>query len=129
MSRIVDGLHGTRILVVEDHDDTREIVRLVLEELGATVTAVESAEHAIDEIAHAFPDLVITDITLKRGPNDGRWLLTRVRATAGGSKIPIVALTGLREREAEMRAAGFDDVWIKPVEDLGALVATLLRRR
>src|SRR5206468_12716475 len=59
-----DRLNGLRVLIVEDHDDTRELVATVLEEHGACVDAAASASAAFEKFRQAPPDLLVADIGL-----------------------------------------------------------------
>ena len=119
-----------RILIVEDHDDTRDMMRQILEAAGAVVTEADSAEGALKAAADARVDVVLTDVGLGRGPKDGVWLLGRFAADPALSGVPLIAITGRKEREDELVAAGFAAVMIKPieVEDLAALVLGVARR-
>jgi DNA-binding response OmpR family regulator len=111
-----------RILLVEDHQDSADMLALVLRGNGHDVLAVGTAGDALRACGEASFDLLISDIGL---PDFDGWdLLARVRENCG---IPAIALTALgsnadRERS---RAAGFDAHLAKPVEfkTLTAVVA------
>jgi len=125
------SLEGVRILLVEDDDDIRALLRLALEARGAVLTAVESARAGLAAIEVETPDIVISDITMPG--DDGHALLRKVRGlplTRGG-KIPAIALTALDSREARKasRAAGFHYHLTKPVDadKLVEIVAGLVR--
>ncbi|MDQ3069461.1 MAG: ATP-binding protein [Acidobacteriota bacterium] len=119
-------ISGLRVLVVEDDDDSRELVQTLLETRGAVVTAVASAAEAIGTLRHERPDIIVSDIAM-RG-EDGYALIRRVRAMPrplGG--VPAVALTayaGEPERERAL-ALGFQGFVAKPF-DAALLVATIL---
>ena len=72
---MAESLIGIRIILVEDHDDCREIFATMLRFHGAVVTAVANAREAIGIVAHA--DIVVTDFSMSGG-DDGAWLLERV---------------------------------------------------
>lgn len=125
------SLEGVRILLVEDDDDIRELLRLALASRGAVLTAVENTRAAVAAIETETPDIVISDITMPG--EDGHALLRKVRGlplTRGG-RIPAIALTALDTREARVasRAAGFHYHLTKPVDanKLVAIVADLVR--
>jgi CheY-like chemotaxis protein len=119
-----------RVLLVEDHDDTRELMREVLGAAGAVVLDAASAEDALTAASREHVDVVVTDVGLGASPKDGLWLLERFAETAALTDVPLIAVTGRKEREEELVAAGFAAVLIKPIEleDLAALVLGVARR-
>ena len=125
------SLAGVRILLVEDDDDIRDLMRMALEERGATLTAVGGARAAVAAIEAETPDIVISDISMPG--EDGHALLRKVRGLplTHGGKIPAIALTALDSREARVasRAAGFHYHLVKPVDPdkLVEIVAGLVR--
>src|SRR5690242_15985416 len=75
-----DGdLYGVHVLVVEDTDDSRELLRMVLEYCGALVTTAESAERAKQLLDTLRPHVLVTDISM---PDDGIALIREVRTVA-----------------------------------------------
>jgi CheY-like chemotaxis protein len=111
-------LHGRRVLVVEDHDDARDLVACVLGAAGAEVTTAASTSEALERIAAAMPDLLLADLGLP--DEDGYTLLTRIRAirTSDADTLPAVALTAYARASDRDRAlaAGFLDYVVKPVD-------------
>jgi CheY-like chemotaxis protein len=106
-----EPLAGLRVLVVEDHADTREIVELILVAAGATVTTAASAEDALVVLGGA--DVVVTDYRL--GGETGMWLLARIRERP--APIPVLLMTGLADINArELESAGFARILKKPVD-------------
>lgn len=108
-----------KILLVEDDDDTRELVRLTLELDGHEVTEAASAEDGVSAACQKTPDLILMDLSLA-GSYDGLEATRRLRADSRFDNTPIIALTahaleGDRERSL---AAGCDDHWTKPIIDL-----------
>src|SRR5439155_24890126 len=74
----VAKLTGVRILLVEDDDDSRNLLALILERQGAEVFAASSSAEALDSFAQKSPDIVISDIGM---PDvDGHELLRKIRA-------------------------------------------------
>jgi CheY-like chemotaxis protein len=125
------SLDGVRILLVEDDDDIRALLRIALEQRGAVMTAVEGARAAVAALEMETPDIVISDISMPG--DDGHALMRKVRGlplTRGG-KVPAIALTALDSREARVasRDAGFHYHLTKPVdaEKLVEIVAGLVR--
>ena len=124
-------LEGVRILLVEDDDDIRDLIRMTLEARGAVLQAVSSAAAGLAALEVERPDVVLSDITMPG--EDGHAFLRRVRAlplTRGG-KVPAIALTALGSRQARVasRDAGFHYHLTKPVdaEKLVEIVASLVR--
>jgi signal transduction histidine kinase len=122
-------LDSVRILVVEDDDDTREMVRGTLENAGACVEAVASAGEARRETLADPPDVLIADIRMPE--EDGYSLIKSLRGI--GVATPAIALTAYARREDAdaAKAAGFQIHLSKPV-DVGRLieaVATLVENR
>jgi len=112
-----EALKGVRLLVVEDDADSREMLLLVFERSGATVTAAASAAEATEAMRRATPDLLVCDIGLPG--EDGLSLIRRLRALEAeqGGRIPALALTafaGPAHREKAL-LAGFDQQVSKPV--------------
>ena len=104
-------LLGVHILVVDDHDDSREILMHVLRYYGAQVTTAATATEASAVLDGA--DLVVTDVRMPG--HDGLWLLDRVRQRA--PRIPVVAISAYSDLDAApLRRADFDRVLRKPVD-------------
>jgi len=116
-----------QILIVEDDDDTAEVVCTLLQGAGYQAVTVDRGEIALDEIAREAPDLVLLDIGL---PDiDGIEVLRRVRDR---SFLPMIVISGFTQEKDKVKAleAGADDYLAKPFspEELVARVAALLRR-
>jgi signal transduction histidine kinase/ActR/RegA family two-component response regulator len=121
------SLRNVRVLLVDDDDDARELVRVTLEKAGAWVDAVASATEARREILEDSPDVLISDI---RMPEENGYSLIQSLRTAGIS-TPAIALTALARREDEeaAREAGFQLHIAKPIDaaNLVDAVARLVR--
>ncbi len=124
-------LRGLRVIVVEDDDDGRELVAMVLEDCGCRVTTARSVAEAMTAIGKEVPDVLLSDIAMPG--EDGYDLIRRVRALpadAGGS-IPAGALTAFARPEDRRKIlnAGYSIHLPKPIEpaELVAVVATLSR--
>jgi CheY-like chemotaxis protein len=104
-------LLGIRVLVVEDHQDTRDIYTHVLEAAGAVVESTKSAQDAVPLLHTA--DVVVTDVAMPG--EDGVWLLEQVPALP--RHVPVVAVTGyVREQDPRLANAAFDLLLLKPVD-------------
>jgi PAS domain S-box-containing protein len=126
-------LAGLRILVVEDEPQVREALAWVLSSAGAAVTDVNSAAAAMQALADARVDVLVSDIGLPG--EDGHSLIRRVRRAAaerGRPPVPSLALTAYARPEDRQRAldAGFDAYAAKPVgpAELIRTVSTLAGR-
>lgn len=81
-----------KILVVEDDDETRELLRMALERRGYTVFTAEDGVQGFEEAMRSRPDLIVTDITMPAA--DGAHLVRRVRDTPEVAETPILITTG-----------------------------------
>ena len=110
--RLSDGprLDGVRVLVVDDMRSVRQVVTDILECAGATVTAVDSAEDALEVLQLERPNVLLSDLSMPEG-QDGYWLIGQVRALPPerGGTTPAAALTGYTgpEHRASVLRAGF----------------------
>jgi two-component system, cell cycle response regulator DivK len=103
-----------RILVVEDQEDNRQIVRDLLTTCDYEITEAENGEEALASVAKYRPDLILMDIQLP--VMDGYEATRRIKADSSLSSIPIIAVTSyaLSGDEEKARAAGCDDFVPKP---------------
>jgi CheY-like chemotaxis protein len=126
------SLAGTRVLLVEDEEDARAMLKALLEGSGASVDAVGTAAEAWAALEGAGCDLLISDIGMP--DEDGYALIGRVRGhgVRRVSETPAVALTAYAREDDRERslAAGFNAYLPKPVEpsELLAVLAGLLKR-
>jgi two-component system phosphate regulon response regulator PhoB len=121
---------GERVLLVEDDDDIRELVRYNLVRAGYAVEAVTDGDAALEHVLASPPDAVILDLMLP-GRN-GLEVLREVRDEPSTSDLPVIVITA---RAAEMDRIlgldrGADDYVSKPFSprELIARLAALLRR-
>jgi two-component system, cell cycle response regulator DivK len=105
-----------RILVVDDHDLNRELVRSILERRGYEVLQAEDGEVGVALAQKARPDVILMDLTMPR--KDGFAATRELKAALDTRSIPIVALTALAMRGDEEKAvaAGVDGYLTKPVD-------------
>jgi signal transduction histidine kinase/ActR/RegA family two-component response regulator len=128
-----DGLAGLKVLVVDDAEDAREALSVLLGQYGARVTAVGSADEALSVLERDRPHVLISDIAMP--DQDGYTLIRKVRAldAAQGGTIPAAALTAYATSEDRLKAlsAGYHDHLPKPVDPavLIETVASLARLR
>ena len=125
-------LNGIRVLVVEDDQDSNDLLRLLLQRWGATVASATSVNAAMAHLALDRPDLIITDIGLPG--EDGYSLLRRVRALPGerGGLVPALVVSAYAHAEERRRAeaAGFQHYLTKPFDPsaLAAAIAATVNR-
>jgi len=124
-------LTGLRVLVVEDDPDTLDLLRFILENCGASITAAASASEALDVLERWQPDALVSDLAMP--VQDGFELIAKVRSRGPerGGNIPAVALTAYTRAEDRTRAlaAGFQIHVSKPVDpqELVSVLVSLLR--
>ncbi|MBX3193212.1 MAG: GAF domain-containing protein [Labilithrix sp.] len=124
-------LRGIRVLVVDDEEDARHLVKAILDECGCVVTLAGSATDAMKLLQQEVPDLLISDIGMPQ--QDGYDLIRQVRAlpAASTANLPAAALTAYARAEDRRRVldAGYSMHIPKPVEpaELIAVVLSLTR--
>ncbi|AFY55844.1 PAS domain S-box [Rivularia sp. PCC 7116] len=111
-------LSSTKILVVDDEPDARELVAFILEEQGAEIEIVGSAKEALRKLERFVPDLLISDIGMPG--EDGFSLLSKIRKLAGnkGGNVAAIALTAFATQQDYKNAieAGFQAHLAKPFD-------------
>ncbi|MBL1198917.1 MAG: PAS domain-containing protein [Nostoc sp. GBBB01] len=125
------NLNDVTILVVDDDADTREFIVFLLEEYGASVTAVPSANEALAALKQSLPDVLLSDIGM---PDvDGCMFMRELRKLPPqqGGQIPAIALTAYagEVNAKQVLAAGYNKHIAKPVEpaELIDAIASLYR--
>jgi CheY-like chemotaxis protein len=119
-------LRGRTLLVIEDHDDTREGLRRLLDGHGATVMVSADGRAGLRHLAQRVADAVLCDLALPE--MDGLEFATRVRADSRYRRVLLIAVTD-RASPAdflETWTAGFDAHLVKPVT--AEMLAALARR-
>ncbi|MGE0520219.1 MAG: ATP-binding protein [Candidatus Binatia bacterium] len=118
------SLAGLTILVVDDDEDTRESLRLLLTLRGATVHCAATVQDALAINRREQPTILLSDISMP--DQDGYHLIEVVRRDSNGQKPFAIAITGFAVAEDRARSAraGFDAHVAKPV-DLDELVTTI----
>jgi CheY-like chemotaxis protein len=131
VSDAAPGLRPQRLLIVEDHEDARESLRLLVAAAGHTVQVVPDGLMGLELLRAWRPDIALVDIGL---PGlDGYAFARAVRADVTIADTPLVALTGYGQPEDRRRAieAGFDAHLVKPVspEELVRTLASIAASR
>ncbi len=103
-----------RILLVEDHADTREMYAMFLDFEGMAVSGAGRGAEALERIAAQCPDLIVTDLHLP--DMSGLELTRQIKQNPATAHIAIVLLTGetFGDIDAQARAAGCTMVCLKP---------------
>jgi CheY-like chemotaxis protein len=109
------AIQGVRVLLVEDHTDTRETLATLLRRAGGKVEALPSAQEAFDSFQAGPPDVLVCDLGLPGAT--GCNLMRRIRAAHKEAHQPAIAITGQPKADAQdlARDAGFDAFMIKPI--------------
>jgi CheY-like chemotaxis protein len=111
-------LAGCLILLVDDHKDTLDAIRLFLEYRRARVLAATAGRDGLDLVARHHPEVIISDLSMPQ--MDGYELLEHLRELAPeeGGDAPVIALTGRFDAEERRKAleAGFARFLTKPVD-------------
>jgi PAS domain S-box-containing protein len=133
VGRLPDGsLSGVSVLVVDDEEDARELIRAVLARQGAEIRLAASAAEALAAVASRAPDVLLADIGMPGC--DGYELIRRVRIDPDPARasMPAIAFTAYGREDDRRRAlrAGFDRHEPKPIlpDALVALVASVAGR-
>jgi CheY-like chemotaxis protein len=114
------------VLIVEDNDDARESLQLLLESLGHRVLSAPDGPRALALAEHQRPEVVLIDLGL---PGlDGYAVARAFRASPSGKTLMLIAVTGYGQAEDRRRSkdAGFDAHLVKPVSEnvLSTLITT-----
>ncbi len=117
----------SRVLVIDDDDDIRNLVRTLLERTGSTVHDAANGKEGLREFHSWRPDLVILDVNMPE--MDGWNVLERIRDM---SEVPVLMLTARGDELERVRGlqSGADDYVVKPFgkQELVARIQALLRR-
>jgi DNA-binding response OmpR family regulator len=120
-------MNGSTVLVIDDDDDIRGLVRTLLERSGSTVYDAANGREGLREFHARRPDLVVLDVSMPE--MDGWSVLERIRDM---SEVPVLMLTARGDELERVRGlqAGADDYVVKPFgrQELVARITALLRR-
>jgi two-component system, cell cycle response regulator DivK len=116
------------VLLVDDVDDIRFVLKILIERHGYRVIEASNGQEAIENAMADEPDLIIMDLAMPTV--DGLEATRQIRANPGTSKIPIVAVTAYRDKYRDQAIkAGFTDLVDKMdfMEDVGKVVERHLK--
>lgn len=102
------------VLLIEDYEDSRAMMKYILEDWGYRVIEAENGQTAVEFVKKEFPDLILMDISL---PDiDGMTVTRRIKGIVNADEIPIICLTAHAEDyEIEAIEAGCKAVVAKPL--------------
>ena len=110
------------VLIAEDHEDSRDALRTLLEALGYLVLVAGNGAEAVDVARAAKPDLILMDMMMPSV--DGFEATRTLRDDAAFARVPIVAITAMEGAREAVFEAGCSDVVVKPI-DIRAFLARL----
>ena len=122
--------HGIKVLLVDDEDQLRKVMRDLLERDGYVVGEAADGVEALDEVDRFAPDIIVLDLNL---PGlDGYGVLSHLRSRASTASVPVVVLTAKGDEDNEVRVfeMGADDFLSKPfrAKALSARLQAVLQR-
>ena len=115
---------GKTVLLVEDGDDIRVALKILIERHGYRGIEAADGREAVRTASKQMPDLILMDLSMPTV--DGFEATRQIRANSKTSKIPIVAVTAYRDRyRQEALTAGFTDLVDKMdfMQDVGGAVS------
>jgi type II secretory ATPase GspE/PulE/Tfp pilus assembly ATPase PilB-like protein len=133
--QLIDEVHagrgGKTVLIVEDEEPLRRVLRDLLERDGFHVLEASNGVQALDQIDRGAPDVVVLDLNLPQ--LDGFGVLSRLRSRPATAHLPVIILTAQGDEDSEVRVleSGADDFLTKPFRPraLSARLHTLLNRK
>ena len=116
-----------RVLLIDDHKDITDLMKMELEALGYTVLTAADGQVGLDTAIREVPDIIVSDVKMPR--MDGFQLIENLRRTPGLASVPVIALTGFgmkRDVEAVL-TAGYSAHLNKPadISELSDLIQKL----
>jgi type II secretory ATPase GspE/PulE/Tfp pilus assembly ATPase PilB-like protein/CheY-like chemotaxis protein len=128
------GAHGqpaAKVLLVDDEDSLRKVMKDLLERDGYVVTEARDGVQALDQVDRVGPDIIVLDLNL---PGlDGYGVLSHLRSRPATASIPVIVLTAKGDEDNEVRVfeLGADDFLTKPfrARALSARLEAVLSRR
>jgi len=122
---------GAMVLLVDDEDQLRRVMRDLLQRQGYTVVEARDGAQALDEVDRHNPDIVLLDLNLPGV--DGYSVLSQLRSRPATRQLPIIVLTAKGDEDNEVRVLelGADDFLTKPfrAKALAARLESALSRR
>lgn len=110
------------VLIVEDHLDSRDALRALLEAFGYQVLVAANGQEAVDSALKMSPDVILMDIMMP--VMDGFEAMRQLRSLRQTARTPIIAVTAMEGAQELALHAGATDCVRKPV-DIRALIGKL----
>jgi CheY-like chemotaxis protein len=109
------NLEGLTILVIEDHDDSREMLRQLVASFAARVAVARNGQEALATASLRKPDLILCDLLMP--VLDGFGFIERFRSHRKLKRVPVIAVSALGRDDDFKRTfeAGFDGHLVKPI--------------
>src|SRR6266852_5921145 len=125
------GLPACKVLLVDDEDSLRKVVKDLLERDGYIVSEARDGVQALDQVDRVGPDIIVLDLNM---PGlDGYGVLSHLRSRPATADIPVIVLTAKSDEDNEVRVfeLGADDFLTKPfrARALSARLEAVLGRR
>ena len=102
MNRMQGAEHSPLVLVVDDHEDTRQMSLIVLRSQGFSATAAVGGEAGFVCACEQQPDVIVTDLAMPDG--NGWEFVQRLAADARTARIPVVMVTACATESVRERA-------------------------
>lgn len=102
------------VLLAEDHEDSRDALRTLLDAFGYRVVEATNGREAVDRALAETPDLILMDMMMPRV--DGLQATREIREVPALRGVPIIALTAMEGARDRVLAAGCDDLVAKPID-------------
>ncbi len=117
--RKANALENARIMIVEDDEDSRHVLEIFLDQLGASVLTAESVDSALEQLESvetAKPDIIISDIGMPE--KDGYYLAEWLKNSSEFNEIPAIALSAFTAQKNKKMAyeSGFKKYHTKPFD-------------
>src|SRR5689334_4300216 len=118
MARNLPDLHGVFILVMDDNDDTRDILATYLQHLGAVVTTARNVGEALAALDEVRAHVIVSDLTMP--VMDGYEFVARLRRMPGEDQqpTPVIAFSGYTDEAQRAIENGFVSFIAKPSDPL-----------
>ncbi|MBC8053576.1 MAG: response regulator [Sphingobacteriaceae bacterium] len=110
-----------RVIIVEDEDNVRETLELLLSNAGYTVKSSATGTDIFNKITEFNPDIILLDVLL--GDLDGRDICREIKANPHTQNTPVIMLSGVPDVYNAISDVGANDVVSKPFDEI-----TLLNR-
>jgi CheY-like chemotaxis protein len=128
---VVRPVHGASVLLVDDEDSLRRVMKDLLAREGYAVIEARNGVEALDQVDRHAPDVVVLDLNLP--DMDGYSVLSQLRSRPATRKTPVIVLTAKGDEDNEVRVfeLGADDFLTKPfrAKALSKRLEVVLARR